>query len=87
VASQIDQRLKTPYFKLEVRDKREASTLFIAKEANRIAFDALAEIRRSNCPRWKDRTITIIAIIIAIIAAMADIIWLISCVINFVKTS
>ena len=42
---------KISYFESEEREARDSSTLFIAKEANRIAFDALAEIRRSNRPR------------------------------------
>jgi hypothetical protein len=64
------------------RDAREQETLSIAKEANRIAFSALAEARFANRSRWKDRISTIIAIIIAAIAAREDIIWLISWLIN-----
>lgn len=52
---------------------REASAS--AKEANRIASDALLFTKRS---RRADRIIAITAIIIAVIAAREDIIWLIS---------
>jgi hypothetical protein len=60
------------------RDAREAKTLSIAMDANLIASNALAEAERANRARWKDRTMTIIAIIIAAIAAREDIMWLIS---------
>jgi len=56
-----------------LRDAREEETLSIAKDANRIASSALAEARRANRSRWKDRTMTMIAIIIAMIAAHKEI--------------
>uniref|UniRef100_A0A6M3LWQ4 Uncharacterized protein n=1 Tax=viral metagenome TaxID=1070528 RepID=A0A6M3LWQ4_9ZZZZ len=64
------------------RDAREEETLSIAREANRIASNALSEAKRANRSRWKDRAMTIIAIIIAAIAARADIMWLISALIK-----
>jgi hypothetical protein len=71
----------------EERDKRDAETLDIAKDANRIASNALSEAERANRSRWKDRTMTIIAIIIAMIAARKEIMWLISWLTNIFKTS
>jgi hypothetical protein len=68
------------------RDAREEETLSIAKDANRIASNALTEAERANRSRWKDRTMTIIAIIIATIAARADIKWFISWLVNILKT-
>ena len=64
------------------RDAREEETLSIAKEANRIASFALEEARLANRSRWKDRMITIAAIIIAAIAARQDIMWFISWLLN-----
>jgi hypothetical protein len=59
------------------RDSREEQTLEIAQEANRIASSALTEARLANRSRRWDRTWTIIAIMIAAIAAREDIMWLI----------
>jgi len=69
------------------RDAREEEILEIAREANRIASNALVEACRANRSRWKDRTIAITAIIIAAIAARDDIKWLISWLIDKFKTS
>ena len=71
----------------EERDKREAETLSIAKEANRIASNALADARLANRSRWKDRIMTAIAIIIATIAAREDIMWFISWILSKMNTS
>lgn len=68
------------------RDAREEETLSIAKEANCIASNAFEEAKLANRSRWKDRTITIIAIIIAAIAAREDIIWLISWLITKISS-
>jgi hypothetical protein len=64
----------------EERDKREASTLSIAKEANLIA--------RTQA-RWTRYAMiaAATAVMIAAIAAREDMMWLISWVINFIKTS
>jgi hypothetical protein len=68
------------------RDAREEDTLSIAKDANRIASEALAmtksEARLARRSRWIDRIIPTIAIIIAAVAAREDIIWLISALIK-----
>jgi predicted nucleic acid-binding protein len=72
------KRTAADYLSASKRDAREEETLSIAKEANRIASNAFEEAKRANRSRWKDRTITIIAIIIAAIAARGDIAWLIS---------
>ena len=53
---------------VEERDKREADTLDIAKDANRIASDALVIARKNE--RWAMYAV-IIAILAAIIATMA----------------
>ena len=81
---QLDERRSTEAS--SKRDEREEQTLSIAREANRIASSALAEARFANRSRWKDRIITIVAIIIAAIAARDDIIWLISWFIDKFKT-
>ena len=72
------------------RDAREEETLSIAKEANFIASRALetaeSEALLARRSRWIDRIIPTIAIIIAAIAARDDIMWLISWLINKLKT-
>ena len=75
----------------EARDKREAATLSIAQEANKLAREV--NLRTSDIDVFtrrsvrKDRIITIIAMIIATIAVRADIIWFISWLISKIKTS
>ncbi len=66
----------------ELRDARETETLAIAKEANSVAKEANSIAGSISRAIVKDRTIAIIAVIIALIAARADIIWLISWIIN-----
>ena len=72
------------------RDAREEETLSIANEANLIASRALdtaeSEARLARRSRWIDRIIPMIAIIIAAIAARDDIKWLISWLIDKIKT-
>jgi len=72
-----------------LRDEREEETLSIAKEANRIASNALIEVRSSATSvrkqaRWTmyATIIATIAIIIAAIAARADIKWFISWIVS-----
>jgi len=60
-------------------EAREQESLLIAKEANSIAWRALRAVRN-------DRIMTIIAIAIAAIAARDDIKWLISWLIDKIKT-
>lgn len=62
----------------EERDTRESKTLAIAEEANSIAKSMRREVR-------KDRIIAIVAIIIAIIAARADIMLFISWFVSMLK--
>ena len=75
----------------EERDKREAKTLSIAKEANELARKV--NLRTSDIDVFnrravrKDRIIAIIAMIIATIAVREDIIWFISWLISKINTS
>ena len=86
--SMLDKQSEDGLAKL--RDDRESEIRDIAKEANRIASNALAEtrseVRLANRSRWIDRIIPTIAIIIAVIAARDDIKWLISWLLDKLKT-
>ena len=86
--SMLDKKREDGLAKL--RDDRESEIRDIAKEANSIAANALAETRfearLARRSRWIDRIIPTIAIIIAIIAAREDIKWLISWLLDKLKT-
>lgn len=75
----------------ELRDARDAEILSVAKEANSLARDANSRTSTiDRCTRravLKDRIIAIIAVIIAAIAARADIMWFISWLISMIRTS
>ena len=70
-----------------LRDSREEETLLVAKDANRLAEEANSISKSMRLEVRKDRIIAIIAIIIAVIAARADIIWFISWIVSKIKTS
>jgi iron uptake system EfeUOB component EfeO/EfeM len=75
----------------DLRDIREAETLSIAKEANELARKV--NLRTSDIDVFtrravrKDRIIAIVAIIIAAIAARADIAWFISWILSKIGAS
>ena len=66
----------------ELRDARENETLALSEEANSEAKKANSIANSMSRAIVKDRAIAIIAVIIALIAARSDILWILSWVMD-----